>query len=86
MRRLLSLRQAYASGQAEPYCWNGAILHLESNLIEYKGQNSFIVSAGQIQARLRKAPGLPVRLAARVSYIVMGKDSFQQSFSFQDKQ
>ena len=34
------LRRAYASGQAENYCWNGAILHLESSLIEYKGQKA----------------------------------------------
>lgn len=34
------LRRAYASGQAEVFTWNGAALHLESSLIEYKGQKS----------------------------------------------
>lgn len=34
------LRRAYSSGQAEILTWNGAILHLESSLIEYNGQRS----------------------------------------------
>lgn len=34
------LRRAYTSGQAEVFTWNGAALHLESSLIEYKGQTS----------------------------------------------
>lgn len=34
------LRRAYAPGQAETYCWNGAILHLESSLIEYRDQKA----------------------------------------------
>ncbi len=34
------LRRAYSSGQAEILTWNGAVLHLESSLIEYNGQRS----------------------------------------------
>ncbi len=34
------LRRAYSSGQAEILTWNGAVLHLESSLIEYHGQSS----------------------------------------------
>ena len=34
------LRKAYASEQKEMLVWNGAILHLESSLIEYKGQKA----------------------------------------------
>lgn len=34
------LRKAYAFEQKEVLVWNGAILHLESSLIEYKGQKA----------------------------------------------
>ena len=34
------LRRAYASGQSETLTWNGAVLHLESSLIEYNGRKA----------------------------------------------
>lgn len=34
------LRRAYGSGQTETLTWNGAILHLESNFIEYNGRKA----------------------------------------------
>lgn len=34
------LRRAYPSGQGEVFTWKGAALHLESSLIEYKGQKA----------------------------------------------
>ncbi len=34
------LRRVYASGQAEILTWNGAVLHLESSVIEYNGQTA----------------------------------------------
>lgn len=34
------LRRAYGSGQTETLTWNGAVLHLESSLIEYNGRKA----------------------------------------------
>lgn len=75
------LRRAYASGQAEPYCWNGAILHLESSLIEYKGQNSFIVSTGQIQAPPEKGAWVACASCGASFLRNNGKKILSNSFS-----
>ena len=34
------LKRAYASGQGEVFTWKGAVLHLESSLIENEGQKA----------------------------------------------